>query len=654
MFDDDTSLHEAKKRPPKPTTQYVHVPVAPIMTNQFPPFSYFFICVSKATNMHNCSLQSLYLLIRTHPSLQPIMTPNAWCNDSEANFNVGYSLDFTSVPHFSLGDFTPVVEVYIRYPKKSQLVGIAFLPLRVLEITQAAGKPMTYLFKDTPVDIKDVTTRRVVGNVAVTVALGEREHQHILDPNAPKQVMNDPQQTKPVPAKAKPRPKRRRSSYSDYDYESDYDSEEEEELDWMTEAMKHGWVKPGSMGNWKEKAKKKGWTPPEQKAFYTTSTECDLMNTAAKTEAVIQVDLDLPDIEELRPTEEDVKPDIMQMFSSSQSSMQIEEQPIFSSDSGKGKKKPKKLTLTPSKTVFSEKPKNDNDDQISDIHESILTIATGKREEEEDGDSALDESLMKQVSEIKTQNGMKILSESDSGENEPQSDMLSASDDDFKMLNEEETETSELVVSGGRRSSSSSGKLQSIPIETGEEESSSAIFHSPVSKKAQTTSDSKKQATIVEEEEDEAEIDSQIDESYKRIMDDPMLKMLSQHSDGEEEEEESAFGSIKQSNDDLSLKFDTQRLGESTDLRLKYSDATKSMSTSNTQKTETAPTQKSGTKSASSTDKTDELRLTITSEEEKPTQPPQIVPLSQEDSESFHYSVAGLDIDSDSESSGVF
>ena len=729
MFDDDTSLHEAKKRPPRPTTQYVHVPVAPIMSNQFPPFSYFFICVHKATNMHNCSLQSLYLLIRTHPSLQPIMTPNAWCNDSEANFNVGYSLDFTNVPHFSLGDFTPVVEVYIRYPKKSQLVGIAFLPLRVLEITSAEGKPMTYLYRDTPIDIKDVTTRRVVGTVVVTVALGEREHQRILDPNAPKQVQSamQPQpQVKPAPLRSKQRPKRRKSSYSEYDYESDYDSEEEDELDWMSEAMKHGWVKPGSMGNWKEKAKKKGWTPPEQKAFYTTGTECDLMNTAAKTEAVIQVDLDLPDIEELKPVDEDVKSDIMQMFSSSNSAMQIEEQAIFSSDSGKGKK-PKRLKMSAVKTVFSEKPKSEknDDDEISDIHQSILNLATGNQaqDQEDDDDSTLDESLMKQVSEIKTQNTMKILSESNSDDSESKSDMLSASDDDFKPLNEEETETSELIVSGGRKSSSSgkssgSGKLQSIPITPTEEESSSAIFHSPVrTKSPHSTSDSNEPPKAVEEEEDTAEIDSQIDESYKRIMDDPMLKMLSQNSNSDEEEEESAFGSIKESNDDLALKFGTQPFGESTDLKLKYSDATKSLSISNSQKTATAPTpqntsaqtgtvsgsigktgtisdslgklqtisgsnsqktgplsepspdkmgtlsgsnsQKLGTISASSSQKTDELQLTITSEEPseekpKPDSRPQIAPLSQEDSQSFQYSVAGLDIDSDSESSGVF
>ena len=182
------------------------------------------------------------------------------------------------------------------------------------------------------------------------------------------------------------------------------------------------------------------------------------------------------------------------------------------------------------------------------------------------------------------------------------------------------------------------------------------------------------------------------------------------------EVEESAFGSIKESNDDLALKFGTQPFGESTDLKLKYSDATKSLSVSNSQKTATAPapahtgtmgtvsgsigktgtisdslgklgtisgsnsqktgplsepspdkmgtlsgsnSQKLGTISASSSQKTDELQLTITSEEPseekpKPDSHPQIAPLSQEDSQSFQYSVAGLDIDSDSESSGVF
>lgn len=448
-FENDQSIHEAKKIPPRPIEQAAHIPITSISSNQFPPFTHFYIVIKKATNLHNCSMQSLYLLIRTHPTLKPILTPKAWCNDSEAVFNCAYQLDFTNVPNFSLGDFTPVVEIYISYPKKSQLVGISFLPMRVLQSIEVAQRQLTYLYKDSPVDVKDVTTYCVVGSIVATIALGYREHAPFLDPNNPNPIIEEPKK-QPVPKKVKkPKkkkriPKRRRVS-SDYEY-SDYSESDDE--DWTVTALKNGWIRPESSGNWKEKARSKGWTPPNTTCYYTTSVECDLLIDKYKIEKDVQVDLLLPDefdldgnieINGIEQQIESARSDIASIFSQTQKEKEKEEQNTIKSEYSSSeiiivkdsKKKDKKN---------KEEEENSEEEEFPKIHQSIIKIS--KQSDSDDEIKASIEKINKtSQSFLDKIDNNPILSES--SEEEDNSVILKKIRDKVNVIQEEEEEEEE-------------------------------------------------------------------------------------------------------------------------------------------------------------------------------------------------------------------
>lgn len=458
LLSSDSNIKNTNKAPPKPISQKLHVPIMPIASNQFPPFSYFYICVSRAINLHNCSLHSVFLIFRTHPSLQPILSPNSWCNDSEAVFNCGYSLDFTNVPHFQLGDFTPVVELYIRYPKQSQMVGVSFLPLKVIQTINVNNKPLTYLYQNNPIDLKDVASGNVVGSIFVTVALGEREHIGILDPNSP--LFNNPQNLITQKKKKVEQPKKRRryssDYYSDYSY-SDYEYDEE---DWITEAMKHGWVKPGSTGNWKEKALKKGWKPPAQVCCYSVSVECDLDDRTFMQEKSVQtiksiindeIDEIVEDCQNVKDQFKSAENDIKELCNankqqSTEHSMRFEKPiQIYSSNSSFVGNNQKKNMSVSNNVIYSNDDFNkitDENINIENIHESIID-KINEEEEEEDIDNLIP--MISTIQETKSQNSTKKLNNS-----------FSSDSIDFEIENEEDANASELIISGSRHSSSNS------------------------------------------------------------------------------------------------------------------------------------------------------------------------------------------------------
>jgi hypothetical protein len=345
------------------------------------------------------------------------------------------------------------------------LVGIAFLPLKVQSIVTVAGRPLTYLYHNTPTDLKDVSSKRTVGVVHVSIALGEIEHQSVMDPNAPPIPTPAPAVVAPPPPQALPKAKtrRRRSTPSDYSYSSE--SSDDDEEDWQAEAAKHGWIKPGSGGPWKEKARKKGWTPPTPLApCYGVATECDLMGQRTRAESAVQVDLDLPEgLEEPASFPEIeqvvVQHDIDELFRNKGSKMDLQRHPpIFSM---KSKRRKPKLTVQPADTLF-------DSDSVEKLKKKI---------DDFDNDSELDDFLIQQVSQLqegRAEGEIGLLSD-DSGDEQP--DEKLSDEEDFLPAGDLSAEVSELVVATAKKSSSGSGKRP--PVVVGDE-STSSIFHSPV------------------------------------------------------------------------------------------------------------------------------------------------------------------------------
>lgn len=160
--------------------------VHPIMSGQFDPFTHFFITITKVQNLDNCTNRSLFLKIRVHPSIPIIESSCVWCSNRDAIFNVAYSLDFTKIPPFNLGDFTPVIELYRRFNSSNELIAVTLLPLKSIKENMKCGsknRMLTYLYRETPLILKDLTSGSTIGSMKVTIAFGFIEHEPLLDPN---------------------------------------------------------------------------------------------------------------------------------------------------------------------------------------------------------------------------------------------------------------------------------------------------------------------------------------------------------------------------------------------------------------------------------------------------------------------------------------
>ena len=137
---DQTSFIEPKSKVPTPIPENPVVSILPIASTPYQPFTTFYISITKAINLHSCKMSSVYLCVRVNKNVDPILTPQAWCNTSEATFNCGYALDFTGIRDFALNSCSPVIELHERYGKKAVLVGYVICPLQITQVSTIFGK----------------------------------------------------------------------------------------------------------------------------------------------------------------------------------------------------------------------------------------------------------------------------------------------------------------------------------------------------------------------------------------------------------------------------------------------------------------------------------------------------------------------------------
>ena len=292
-----------------------------ISTSQFEPFTHFFIIFTKGQNLSRCSNRSLFLKIRVHPTIPIIETPSVWCSDRDAIFNVAYSLDFTTIPSFNISDFTPVVELYRRYSNNNELIAVSLLPIKVKEIVKCNSKTLTYLYRETPIILRDKSNGNNAGSLITTAAFGFIDHAPYLDPNfrsmKTENVIADvtpiidsqknSQNNKTTPkktielshdnisrdnenisnslsfnynyldykrvhknSKSNSRSKRHRH----HDHRSRHKTTD---YNWVDEAIQLGWKPPGSVDTeWEKKARAKGWKPPHEFKTSDFGVTCDL------------------------------------------------------------------------------------------------------------------------------------------------------------------------------------------------------------------------------------------------------------------------------------------------------------------------------------------------------------------------------------------
>ena len=290
--------------------------VQSITSKEFEPFSHFFVVIGKAFHLTGCAMHSLFLKIRTVPSIPIIETSPVWCIDSEVDFRSGYALDFTSVPSFTLGEYTPVIEFYRRQSSNSELFAFAILPLKVREVVQCDGQTLTFLYKNDTVELRHFTSGQVIGSVNVIIALGFPRHQQFLDPN---RELPTPSQEKPTPEpepKTKPEKvqkvtKVHATTTSGFDVDAPEEPEETSHRRrrrrtkrrkdrrkknlWIQKATAYGWKPPGYVDpEWRDRARERGWKPPNSTVRSSIGVTCDPMECRNMKDIVVQTEPPAP------------------------------------------------------------------------------------------------------------------------------------------------------------------------------------------------------------------------------------------------------------------------------------------------------------------------------------------------------------------------
>lgn len=297
---EDSTLLQPKANPPKPMKESNHVIITPISSSPFPPFSHLFFSITKATNLHSCAQRKIFPRLRINRAINMIDCPEVWCNSTEAVFNAAYALDFSNITNFLLNDSIPVIEFHKKYPKKTEIFGFCLCDLKLQRTVEIGGKSLSIIALNKEYQIFDLGNKNIIGSVFLSIGLGYINHRDIFDPNSPS-YCQIPIQQPPQPPKVEPKPKKKAAKpkrnvkaakrkrydyYSDY-YYSDYDYSD----NWEEEAVKNGWIRPGTKVDWKSKAKEEGWAPPQLIAKYSVDTSCDLLVSSLVTKSVQAIDV---------------------------------------------------------------------------------------------------------------------------------------------------------------------------------------------------------------------------------------------------------------------------------------------------------------------------------------------------------------------------
>jgi hypothetical protein len=351
----------------------------PISTTPFPPFTHFFLSVSRAHNLSTSCGQSVFLKIRVHPEIPIVESSPVWCANGEADFRAAYSFDFTRLPPFDPEQFAPTIEIYHRCPTIPELIAVLVLPLRPRESIECAGSVLTFAYRSCAMPVTAIWKRKRIGTLLVSAAFGFPEHKQFLDPTRP--VMPTPSfhpavipvqrisEVKPevaikthqkVTARSIRRPRRGRRRRA--------------EDNWVDEAINLGWRPPGTADfEWKKKAKAKGWVPPDGCRSSSIGVECDPNDRGFRQAKTVQTQC----IETNESTDSEVVRIVNAQKSVSESSEFDFEQPHCVFEREFQASLPRRFNPIPNITLFSAEPvdvasgRSSSSSGIEDIHAHI-------------------------------------------------------------------------------------------------------------------------------------------------------------------------------------------------------------------------------------------------------------------------------------------
>lgn len=211
-------------------------------------YTHLFLCISSGRRLTNFSMRSLFFQIHLHPSLCPLISHSVWCHRPDVHFNVAFYIELKQLKPLSINDLSISFDLYSRQLQSSSLLGIAKLKLDQKETLQKGRKPITYFYRQDPVDLMDPYTPTPVGNIFITVALGYEDQINMIE-----------SQTRFIHGQIAPIDKKN-PKYTSPSI-------------WMKAAHNHGWMSIEEIeSNWMEFAKSNGWTPTSTNKKLTLQT----------------------------------------------------------------------------------------------------------------------------------------------------------------------------------------------------------------------------------------------------------------------------------------------------------------------------------------------------------------------------------------------
>lgn len=267
-------------------------------------FSHVFITIYKFEKLFKCQMQTLFARIRFHPKISIIQTNNSMCISNILELNCSYALDFRSIPPFGYQDFTPVVELYRRIPKHSELIGVSLLPLKEIEHIKIQKKNLTYFYHNSRVPVKDIMTGSMVGTLVISIAFGFQEHQSLFDPNIYStqnqqnikinptnnqiEIENDENDNEEDSNRSEVVENKKNRNHRHHHHHHRHKKKTNQ---WQKVAAAAGWKPPDFVSSeWKTKAIKRGWIPPEKQLKSSIAINCKKDDIVTKESISTQYD----------------------------------------------------------------------------------------------------------------------------------------------------------------------------------------------------------------------------------------------------------------------------------------------------------------------------------------------------------------------------
>ncbi|EAY15579.1 hypothetical protein TVAG_495980 [Trichomonas vaginalis G3] len=144
--------------------------------------SYAFICITTGKNLNSFSMQSLFLKLKIHKSVEPIITQPVWCHREDIYFDTAIMFQLKQL-QFPPEELDISFELHARHLVTSQHLGTCRCPLIESHLAEDFRKPLYYFYKQAHLPLVDTRTGERLAKFVITIAFGYEEHLDYVEPS---------------------------------------------------------------------------------------------------------------------------------------------------------------------------------------------------------------------------------------------------------------------------------------------------------------------------------------------------------------------------------------------------------------------------------------------------------------------------------------